>query len=73
MIKIYNTQLKNKINFQPNRLKHNRKAPEILDIFYSDITCTMGLVMKDKTVEIVDMYAFTHRMYEKEFLTDLKC
>ena len=65
MIKIYTSELKNKQNFQPNRQKHNRKSPEILDMFYSDFGNTLGLVLGNKTIEIVNFEAFITKLYEK--------
>lgn len=65
MIKIYTEDLKNKLNFQPNRVKHNRRSPEIFDIFYSDFNNLMGLVLSDKTIEIVNFEAFLTKLYEK--------
>ncbi len=68
MVKIYTNELKNKQNFQVNRQKHNRKAPEIVDMFYSDFGSSLGLVLGDKTIEVVNFEAFMTRLYEKEFL-----
>lgn len=68
MIKIYTEDLKNKLNFQPNRVKHNRRSPEIIDMFYSDFNNSMGLVLSDKSIEIVNFEAFLTKLYEKQFL-----
>ncbi len=50
--------MKCKIYFKPDKFKHNRKSPEIIDIVYSDFNMMLGLVMGDKTVEMVNMENF---------------
>jgi hypothetical protein len=53
-LKIYNEEFKCKLVFLPNKLKHNRKNPEIVDVFFTDFNNTLGLVLADKTVSIVN-------------------
>ena len=63
-IKIYNEDFKCKLSFLPNKQKHNRKNPEIVDMFFTDFNNTLGLVLADKTISIVNVEAFMSK-FEK--------
>jgi hypothetical protein len=63
-IKIYNADMKSRIKFVPDKLKHNRRSPEILDMSYTEFHHQIGLVLSDKTVTIVALDNFLNKNEE---------
>lgn len=68
LVKIYSHELKYNRNYQPNTLRHNRRSPEIVDMWFVDFGNVLGLVLADHTVEIVNFEAFLTEQYDKKFL-----